>query len=174
MSDNINSILYHDGNLWLGTDNGLCRFNIADKSVASFDFPETAGKIDYTSDASVKLSNGTSAWGTSEGLIILDTESMASRTPSGRIYLQDILLSSRSMRDMPDIMPEMPLDEITDLTLQHDQNNITFSLQPLGSLARTHRSSRGRWRDLMMTGANFPTSASSITPTSTPATTHYI
>ena len=65
VSDNINSILYHNGNLWLGTDNGLCRFNIADKSVASFDFPETAGKIDYTSDASVKLSNGTSAWGLS-------------------------------------------------------------------------------------------------------------
>ena len=137
VSDNINSILYHNGNLWLGTDNGLCRFNIADKSVASFDFPETAGKIDYTSDASVKLSNGTSAWGTSEGLIILDTESMTSRTPSGRIYLQAILLSSRSMRDMPDIMPEMPLDEITDLTLQHDQNNITFSLQPLGSRSHT-------------------------------------
>ena len=137
VSDNINSILYHNGNLWLGTDNGLYRFNIGDKSVASFDFPETAGKIDYTSDASVKLSNGTSAWGTSEGLIILDTESMTSRTPSGRIYLQDILLSSRSMRDMPDILPEMPLDEITDLTLQHDQNNITFSLQPLGSHSRT-------------------------------------
>ena len=41
------------------------------------------------------------------------------------------------MRDMPDILPEMPLDEITDLTLQHDQNNITFSLQPLGSHSRT-------------------------------------
>ncbi|MDH6305299.1 signal transduction histidine kinase/DNA-binding response OmpR family regulator/ligand-binding sensor domain-containing protein [Parabacteroides sp. PF5-5] len=139
ISNYVNSILYADGYLWLGTDNGLCRFNTIDKTITAYPFPMIISGASYTSDACFWLHNGMSAWGTSNGIIMLDPKSLSQQKATGRIYIQDLLLSGRSIREYPDLLPDIPLDSISDITLNHSQNNVTLNILPLGNYSSTAR-----------------------------------
>ncbi|MDR3341118.1 MAG: response regulator [Candidatus Symbiothrix sp.] len=127
-SDYINSIMPVDGSLWLGTENGLCRFNPSDYTVV--DFSTELPNVSYNRNACCRLRNGQLAWGTSGGAIIFDPAALQkSHTSSGRIFVQDILVSGRSIRENLNI----PIDSLHEITLKYNQNNLTVEMLPLGT-----------------------------------------
>lgn len=154
ISNYVNSIIYADGYLWLGTDNGLCRFNTIDKTITTYPSPMIISNISCNQNASFRLSSGMFAWGTSNGVIMLNPKSLSRQVPSGRIYIQDILLSGQSIRQYPDLQPKVPLDSINSITLSHQQNNVTLQVLPLGNYSHTARFSwkmqgfDDEWNDL--------------------------
>ena len=139
ISNYVNSLLYADGYLWLGTENGLCRFNTIDKTITTYPSPMNLSTVSYSSDACFRLRNGMFAWGTSDGVIMQDPKYLYRHKLTGHIYIQDILLSGRSIRQYPDLLPETPLDSISNITLQHQQNNVTLNILPIGDNSRTAR-----------------------------------
>ena len=44
-----------------------------------------------------------------------------------------------TIRQYPDLLPETPLDSISNITLQHQQNNVTLNILPIGDNSRTAR-----------------------------------
>lgn len=139
ISNYVNSVLYSDGYLWLGTDKGLCRFNTIDKTITTYSSPMTISNVSYNSDACFQFHNGMFAWGTSDGIIILDPKTLNMQEPSGRIYIQDILLSGQSIRQYPDLLHKVPLDSISNITLNYQQKNVTIHILPLGNDSRAAR-----------------------------------
>lgn len=139
ISNYVNSLIYADGYLWLGTESGLCRFNTIDKTITTYPSPMNISTVSYSSDACFRLHNGMFAWGTSDGIIMQDPKYLYRHKSTSHIYIQDIFLSGRSIRQYPDLLPEIPLDSVSDITLNHQQNNVTFNILPLGDDSRTAR-----------------------------------
>ena len=131
-SDFINSILYSDNYLWLGTENGLCRFNPADKSVMSYRSIFALSGISYNKSAAGRSENGQLAWGTNHGAVFFHPDALTESNSGGRIFFQDIMIAGRSIREIPDLNLQTPVDELSLLNLRYFQNTINLELVPIG------------------------------------------
>jgi signal transduction histidine kinase/DNA-binding response OmpR family regulator/ligand-binding sensor domain-containing protein len=131
-SNFINSISEFDGYLWLGTENGLCRFNPDDKSVVVFSSILALSHISFNRNAQFKLRNGKIAWGTNEGAIIFNPKAIQQFQFKGKIFFQDLSISGRSIRDHSDLRLDMPLDKIEKIKLKYNQNTLMLELLPIG------------------------------------------
>ncbi|WP_321480609.1 two-component regulator propeller domain-containing protein [uncultured Bacteroides sp.] len=128
-SNYTNSIVYSDGYLWVGTESGLCQFNPVKKKVTGY-FPFLSNDS-FNRDAHCQLRNNFLAWGTNSGAVIFDPADLRQSKPKGRIFVQDILVSGRSIRDNSDFNLNVPLDSMERITLQYNQNNLTIELLPI-------------------------------------------
>ncbi len=131
LSNYINSIIYSNGNLILGTENGLCKYNIADNSVYTYPSIFSFSKLSYNTSARCGLKSGEFVWGTNNGAIIFDPTTFFNTKLKGKIYFQDINISGRSIREIPEMMTE-PIDELDSIKLNYDQNVFSLELLPIG------------------------------------------
>ena len=131
-SNFINSIVNTDNYLWLGTENGLCRFDIKDKTSLTFSSIFPLSSISYNNCAVSKLKNGELAWGTNNGAIFFTPSSLKEITSKGRVYFQDLTISGRSVRDTSIFKLNTPLDSLKNIDLKYFQNTISIELLPLG------------------------------------------
>lgn len=130
-SDYLSSIAKDDDFLWIGSESGLCRFNTTDKTVTFFSslFP----KVSFNRNAHCTLRDGRIIWGTSGGAIVFKPALLQqSQMMGGKIYLQDIVVSGRSIRENEKFNLKTPVDSLKNITLPYNQNNLTVHVVPLG------------------------------------------
>ena len=132
-SNCINSIAFANGYLWLGTEEGLCRFNPANNSIISYS--SSLPRVSFNRNAVCRLGNGHLAWGTSSGAIIFDPASLQQTQPEGRIFVQDIIVSGRSIRLDENFELKTPLDSLNGITLGYKHNNLSLEFLPLGNVS---------------------------------------
>ncbi|MCM1052137.1 MAG: ATP-binding protein [Paenibacillus sp.] len=132
-SNYINSLVYNEGKLWFSSNKGLYRFDPRDKTVSECRQPVTVPGCSFTPDAAVSIADGRTAWGTTKGLLIVSDDADTGNNIHGHIFLNDIFLSGQSIRENPDLFPDIPLDSITTLTLDYRHNNITFDILSTGT-----------------------------------------
>jgi signal transduction histidine kinase/DNA-binding response OmpR family regulator/ligand-binding sensor domain-containing protein len=133
-SNIINSIEEHDGYLWLGTENGLCRFDPGDKSTQTYTSLLPLSGVSANHNSHCKLHNGQLAFGTNRGAILFDPEALRQmHTEEGRIFFRDLTISGRSVRDPSIFKLTTPLDSLNEIALNYTQNNLTLELLPLGN-----------------------------------------
>ena len=128
LSNYVNSIMLDDGYLWLGTEAGLCRFNPVDETVTNY---SSFLQVSFNRNACCRLCNGQLAWGTNVGAIIFDPLSLQQSKSQGRIFVQDILVSGRSIRD--DYELKNTLDSLQEITLPYNRNSLAMEFLPLGT-----------------------------------------
>lgn len=131
-SNFVNSIEYADGFLWLGTENGLCRMNPADKSILAFRSILSYADVSFNHDSHFSLKNGKLIWGTNKGAILFNPSSVQWSNTQGQLYFQDLIISGRSIRDSGTHILESPLDSLKELRLNYNQNTFTLELLPIG------------------------------------------
>jgi signal transduction histidine kinase/DNA-binding response OmpR family regulator/ligand-binding sensor domain-containing protein len=131
-SDFINSVIFSDNYLWLGTENGLCRFDPADNSVISYQSIFALSGVSYNKSAVSRSKNGQLAWGTNHGAVFFHPDALTESKSDGRIFFQDIMISGRSIREIPDLNLQTPVDELRLLNLRYFQNTIHLELVPIG------------------------------------------
>ena len=131
-SNIINSIVYADNYLWLGTENGLCRFDPKDKTTLTFLSIFPLSIISYNKSSIFKLKDGKLAWGTNNGAIFFTTKSLKEISSKGRVYFQDLTISGRSIRDISTFKLSIPVDSLKNINLKYFQNTISVELLPLG------------------------------------------
>ena len=165
-SNFVNSIMEADGYLWLGTENGICRFNPQEKSAQIYTSLFLLNTISCNRNAHYKLHNGKLAFGTNKGTVLFDPENLQEIQPQGKIFFQDIMISGRSIRENSAISLTAPIDSLQEITLNYDQNNLTLELLPLGT---STLSSKFSWK---ITGIdkewNQPTDHNRLTYTNIP------
>ncbi len=132
-SDDISSLVLRNGQLWLGTSNGLYLFDIADKTVTQCRFPATISGGNFTPGAAITTSDGQTAWGTTKGLLMVSSDIDAVTAPSGHIFVDDILLSGTSVRARDDQAPDVPIDMLNSITFDYSHNDITFNVLSIGA-----------------------------------------
>jgi len=131
-SNFINSIAFADNSLWLGTENGLCRYNPKDKTVFTFSSIFPLSGISYNKSALFELKNGQLAWGTNNGAIFFAPQSIREIPSKGKIFFQDLTVSGRSIREIPSLNLKTPVDSLKTINLKYLQNTISLELISIG------------------------------------------
>ena len=132
-SDNVNSIAACAGYLWLGTDIGLCRFDIGKQTVDDCRMPSAYARYDFTPDAAAVLKDGAMAWGTAQGVLVVSPESTQPDGGRGQIFIDDILLSGHSVRETDMPAAGVAPNSLDSLTAGYNYDDITFILAPTGT-----------------------------------------
>ncbi|WP_352421618.1 response regulator [Proteiniphilum sp.] len=132
-SNYINSILYEGGYLWLGTENGLCRFNPDDESVLIYSSVSPFFNVSFNQSSSFQLRNGQLIWGTNNGAVMFYPGVVQFSQSEGRIFLQDLIISGRSIRDTPTFKLDTPLDNLQHISLGYGQNTLTLEFLAIGT-----------------------------------------
>jgi signal transduction histidine kinase/CheY-like chemotaxis protein/ligand-binding sensor domain-containing protein len=132
-SNFINSIIYANDYLWIGTERGLCRLNPEDKTVLTFSSMFSLSGLSYNRNAHCKLKNGQVAWGTNNGAVLFRPESIREGSSNGRIFYQNLTVSGRSIREIPTFKLNTPIDSLQAINLKHSQNNVSLELLPIGT-----------------------------------------
>ncbi len=165
-SNFINSIINANGYLWLGTENGLCRFNPQNKNVLAYSSTYAHSKTSFNSSSHIRLKNGQIAMGTNNGAITFDPNMIDAPSTKGKIFLQDLSVAGRSIREIPSFNLKSPIDSLQEINIKYFQNTISLDLVSLGL---TH-GSRFSWK---MEGFdkqwNQPTGNNIITYTNIPS-----
>jgi len=135
LSDYVNSIAYAKGYLWLGTENGLCRFDPQHKIAQTYSTLFPLSRVSYNMNAHYQLKNGQLIWGTSNGAILFNPSDIQQLQPRGEIFFQNIFVAGRSLRDSKTHKLNTPLDSLQYLKLNYDQNTLTLEIIPIDATA---------------------------------------
>ncbi|MFA9388762.1 MAG: two-component regulator propeller domain-containing protein [Prolixibacteraceae bacterium] len=131
-SNHINSIVRDSIFLWLGTENGICRFSLKDHSVETYNSIHNVSNFSYNRNANCRLNDGRIAWGTNSGVVIFDPKNLRQVRAQGKIFIQDITISGRSIRDNSLFKLEKPIDQLEELKLNYNQNTVTLEVLQIG------------------------------------------
>ncbi len=131
-SNFVNSIALADSFLWLGTENGLCRFDPENSKVLTFSSLPLSG-ISYNAGTYFLMKNGQLAWGTNNGAVFFDPKSFKETFEGGRIFFQDLFISGSSVKETPSFKLKTPVDSLKSLKLKYSQNNLSLDLIPVGT-----------------------------------------
>lgn len=131
-SNFVNSVTYASGFLWIGTENGLCRFDPESESAQIFSSIPLLSSNSFNRNAHFELSNGQLIWGTNNGVVSFNPETIEQVHSKGKIFLQDIMVSGRSIRDHSSFYLSKPVDAFDQIKLKYNQNTISIELVPIG------------------------------------------
>lgn len=128
-SNCVNSIMYADGYLWLGTESGLCRLNPQNMGVLTYNTIYSLSRVSYNRNSHCKLNSGELVWGTSNGAVRFAPGAVTEIQSKGSIFFQDLTLAGRSIRGSL----SAPLDSLQELSLDYNQNTLSLELLSLGN-----------------------------------------
>ncbi|WP_347840138.1 two-component regulator propeller domain-containing protein [uncultured Draconibacterium sp.] len=132
LSNYVNSLKYHDQSLWIGTEQGLNKLNLKDTIIQSYNSLLNLGEVAFNPRSHCTLKNGKLLMGTNKGALIFDPETLSIKSEAGSIFIQDISVSGRSIREIKELEPQVPIDKLEHLTLKYYQNTISLELIPIG------------------------------------------
>ncbi|WP_319590110.1 response regulator [uncultured Draconibacterium sp.] len=130
-SNFVNSIEFAKGYYWLGTELGLCRLNEADQTILTFNSLLYLSNVSFNQDAQLLLKNGDLIMGSNKGALMFEPDDLMLSPEEGRIFVQDISVSGISIREIEGLEPEVPLNELKEISLKYFQNTISLELIPL-------------------------------------------
>lgn len=133
-SNFVTSIIYANGFLWLGTEMGLCKFDPNNNSIALFPSIPQLSSMSFNRGACSLLKNGQLIFGTNKGAICFNPNDKLEKKAKGDIYIQDIAVSGRSIRNIQQIKLTEPINKIKDLKLNYTQNTLRVELLPTGNI----------------------------------------
>lgn len=131
-SNFVNSILFEDGYLWLGTENGLCRFDPSDESIHTYSTAFSLSNVSFNVSSRCQLEDGNLMFGTNEGALLFRSDKLSQTELEGKIFFQDITVSGRSIRENPRLLRNMPVDKQNNMRLEHNENTVALELLPIG------------------------------------------
>ncbi|WP_300701496.1 hybrid sensor histidine kinase/response regulator transcription factor [Bacteroides sp.] len=117
----IYSICYDDGNVWMGTDDGLYCYNIADNHLMKFDKKEnTQGQVYYPL-ASMKGMDGLLYFGGTNGFTVIHPKKISYNNYKPKAIISDFFIDHKSVH--PNYVPD---DSLNIISLDYDQVNFGF------------------------------------------------
>lgn len=122
---NISSIfaLYYDSDkkLWIGTDNGLFRYDIVNDEYLRFDeYDGTQGNVYYPLSA-YKGKDGRLFFGGTNGFTIIDDRKLSINRTEAKVFISEFFLDNKPMKSINNY-----LSEDGEIVLDHDQANFAF------------------------------------------------
>ncbi|MDH6311019.1 signal transduction histidine kinase/CheY-like chemotaxis protein/ligand-binding sensor domain-containing protein [Dysgonomonas sp. PFB1-18] len=131
-SNFVNSLTYANGCLWIGTENGLSKYNPSDNSIQVYSSIFSFSNISFNINSACKLKNGSLIWGTNNGALMIDPNMLYQAQHQGQIFFQDITISGRSIRESPSLLRGIPVNKQEKIDLNYNQNTIALELVPIG------------------------------------------
>jgi signal transduction histidine kinase/CheY-like chemotaxis protein/ligand-binding sensor domain-containing protein/AraC-like DNA-binding protein len=131
-SNFVSSIQYMSGYFWIGTEQGLCRLKPSDRSVLTFNALPAVSNVSYNLRAIQVLGGERLMMGTNNGALIFDPNEIKPVQNRGSIFLQELSVSGRSIRELESPSLTKPLNDLEKLSLKYAQNTISLEMLPIG------------------------------------------
>lgn len=132
LSNYINSLIWKDNNLWLGTEDGLCSLNLENKKVYTYSSSQLLSAISFNTNSCWKLKDGSLIWGTNKGAVMFDPNVLENKESTSKIFYQDIIVSGSSIKKYDDLLNGIPVNNLKKLKLNYKQNNFMLELLSTG------------------------------------------
>lgn len=120
-----------NGNLWLGTSNGLSEFNPLTEQFINYSISDGLKSNDFNSGAALRTKDGTILLGGNKGLNIFDPKEIIQSQYQSPVVITDIQLFNESVP----IGEDSPLSKnilfTKEITLSHDENIFSFQFASL-------------------------------------------
>jgi len=130
-SNYVNSIMYADGYLWLGTENGLCRLNSNNMRILTYSTVYPLSHVSFNRSSHCRLNDGRLIWGTSNGAVEFSPKLLTGSQSKGVIFFQNMTLGGRSIREGL----KTPLDSLQKLSINYNQNTLFLELLSIGNVS---------------------------------------
>jgi len=130
-SNYVNSIMYEDGYLWLGTESGLCRFEPKNSGILTYNTIYPLSRVSFNRNSKCRLNDGQLIFGTSNGAVLFSPKSLKEVQLKGVIFFQNLTLAGRSFRGSL----KAPLDSLQKLSLKYNQNTLQLELLTIGNVS---------------------------------------
>ncbi len=125
-----------DGHLWASTNRGISRIFFDGKNFNTQNFTSADGLAhdEFNQHAFLQLPDGRLAFGSSAGLTLFDPADIRSYPHPPKVALTDFQLFNRSVPigGEGDFVLKKAINELSEITLRHDQNFIAFEFAALG------------------------------------------
>lgn len=121
--------------LWISTAKGICCYNFASGSMRLLPAIELLAKGVFSSNSALRTTDGKLAFGSNNGVILFNPDSLTDLKTSGRLFFSDIRVLGKSIREYDDYELEAPVDSLEELRLEYPHNSFTLSLLPLGEVS---------------------------------------
>lgn len=129
----IQSLKVHNGIIWLGTDDGIFRFDPSEESFISYYTADGIPLASFVKSSCEKTGDGSLLFGTTNGLIRFYPDKIQSKADEPVVRINDVLLFNKSISlehsDHP--LLDNNLEQIQKLELDHDQNFITLKFSAI-------------------------------------------
>lgn len=142
-SNFVNSIIESNGDLWLGTEMGMTKFDPVNRIVKNYNSEFALSKFAFNTRAVINTDKNLLMWGTNNGIVFFDPKRTIEHDVNARIFTQDIYVSGQSIRNVDNIRYDGRIDNIKKLKFRYYQN--TFSLD-LIAIAESGEELRFSWK----------------------------
>lgn len=157
-SNFVNSVLVEEGKLWLGNEVGLDCYDTLTDKVETFPNIIEFSRSNFNAGACWLKADGVQLWGTQSGLLRFDPKLIKCGKPDMRLYVEDIVFSGVSVRDLQGTEDILPANDLKELTVKYSQRNAIFYFNVTGGNREDYRF---RWRMERIDGAWSPLSTAS-------------
>lgn len=132
-SNFLNSILRLGDYFWLGTENGLCRFDPASGQVTTYSSILRLSNASFNPRAAFVLQDGRLIFGTNLGAILFNPDELKPSDEQGEIFLQNIFVAGRTIRDSEVYDLVVPVDKLEKLNVDYNQT-VTIEIVAKGTI----------------------------------------
>lgn len=119
------------GNIWISTEDGICRFTPQKKSFDNFTNGYLAMNTYFSEGASLYTSDGKMILGTNRGFMIFNPEKIHKSDFIPSIELSKLLLSNQEVTPGHSSVLKKILNSTTELAIPHDKNIFTIQYAAL-------------------------------------------
>ena len=122
------------GNIWVGTEQGLVQIDIKQLTVRNYDLAPTFMGNVFTERGAVLLPDGSLAFGTKDGLLVMrDMKGMGMQQSNKRIVFSDLLVNGTSIFNSSNMggLGDISLAKASKVELKYSQNSLTICYSDL-------------------------------------------
>lgn len=117
----------YNGALWLGSQDGLTRFEPASGLFRNYDTADGIPRTVFSESSCVSTNTGELVFGTMDGLLSFNPDQLTDHRITGHIAFTDLQVNNRDVTQLGDSTTLLhQVNGLTSLLLKHNQNTISF------------------------------------------------
>ncbi|MCW3091708.1 MAG: response regulator [Ferruginibacter sp.] len=115
------------GNLWLGTENGLCKFNPDKNLFRNFDSYDGLMKAGFSEAAGIRLQNNNLLFGTVNGYVIFNPATVSNQKLCADMAFTNLQINNKDVVADADGSPlKVDINNTSKITLRYNENIISI------------------------------------------------
>lgn len=130
-SNYINSMTVANGAIWIGTENGLGKFDPVKKCLVAYNEDLLLSRLSFNVNSAIALNDGKLIWGTNKGAVLFNPENMNLPFRDAKLFIQDILIAGQSIRENDKFKLTKTVNLIDQLRLKYYQNTLSLEVLPI-------------------------------------------
>ncbi len=134
ISDDVIAAILEDdnNNLWISSENGITRFNIKSESSIAYYFHENAYENYYNENAGVFAHNGRMLWGSLNGMLVFNPDSIVPQTDVPPVTLTNLYIQNQRIEAGAEHSPlKQSIDHTQKIILSYKENTFTIEFATL-------------------------------------------